>query len=385
MQQANRPAALRNAYITGSGVFLPGDPVGNDRIEDFIGRVGGRSSVIGQRALRWNGIRNRHYALTPDGTPLNSNASMSAAAVQAALADAGLGREDLTFLASATTQGDYIVPGHASAVHGELGGAPLELASFQSVCASSLMALKSAASSVRLGEHACAATVASEFSSRWFRPNFYEGTALLDAKGRLGMEADFLRFTLSDGAGALVLEGTPPKDRPCLRIDWIDLTSLAGTFDPCMWAGATTALRADMKEAWSHAGPAAAHAAGAIALLQDFTLLKTIIRAWVGVYLQKVDNGRIVPDEIDWLLFHYSAKSLRQEIVDILKSTSAMIPEEKWFTTLPDTGNIGSASIWVMLDALLKSGKAKSGQRILCVVPESGRAMVGFVMLERIG
>ena len=66
---------------------------------------------------------------------------MSANAVQAALADAGLGREDLQMLSAATTQGDYLVPGHASAVHGELGGAALELASFQSVCASSVMAL----------------------------------------------------------------------------------------------------------------------------------------------------------------------------------------------------------------------------------------------------
>lgn len=59
--------ALRDAFITGTGIFLPGEPVGNDRMEDFIGRVGGRSSVVGQRALRWNGIESRHYALTPEG------------------------------------------------------------------------------------------------------------------------------------------------------------------------------------------------------------------------------------------------------------------------------------------------------------------------------
>src|SRR5215471_11588296 len=136
---------LRDAFITGTGVFLPGEPVPNDRMEDFIGRVGGRPSSIGQRALRWNGINTRHYALTPAGEALHSNASMSAAAVMTALQDAGLGRESLQFLATATTQGDLLVPGHASAVHGELGGGPLELASFQSVCASSLMAAKSAA------------------------------------------------------------------------------------------------------------------------------------------------------------------------------------------------------------------------------------------------
>jgi 3-oxoacyl-[acyl-carrier-protein] synthase-3 len=374
--------ALRDAFITGTGAFLPGAPVPNDRMEDFIGRIGGRASSVGQRALRWNGIDTRHYALTPEGEVRHTGASMSAAAVMAALDDAGLGRERLQYLAAATTQGDYLVPGHASAVHGELGGDPLELASFQSVCASSFMAAKAAYLSVRAGEHDCAGVVASEFSSRWFRPSFYEGTALIDAKGRLAMEADFLRWTLSDGAGAVIVEPKPRPGRPSLRIEWIDLTSLAGRFDPCMWAGATRETRGDMTSAWPHQGPRAAHEAGAIALLQDFALLKIVIRAWIGVYLEKVDRGRIVPENVDWLLCHYSARSLREEIVSLLKNTRAMIPEDKWFTTLPTTGNVGSASIWLMLDAFLKTGSAKSGDRILCIVPESGRAMVGFMMLE---
>jgi 3-oxoacyl-[acyl-carrier-protein] synthase-3 len=151
---------LRDAFITGTGAFLPGEPVTNDRMEDFIGRIGGRKSSTGQRALRWNGIETRHYALTPAGEPLHSNASMSAAAVVTALQDAGLGRESLQFLATATTQGDLLVPGHGSAVHGELGGCALELASFQSVCVSSLMAAKAAWQAVRTGEAECAAAVA---------------------------------------------------------------------------------------------------------------------------------------------------------------------------------------------------------------------------------
>jgi 3-oxoacyl-[acyl-carrier-protein] synthase-3 len=373
---------LQDTFITGTGTFLPGEPIPNDRMEEVIGRIGGRASALGKKALRWNGIETRHYALDPAGKTRSSNASMSAEAIRAALEDAGLGPSDLQFLATATTQGDYLVPGHASAVHAELGGGPLEIASFQSVCASSVMAAKSAWLMVRAGEARCATAAASEFSSRWFRPSFYEGTALLDHKGRLAMEADFLRWTLSDGAGAVVMEPVPRRDRASLRVEWIDLTSLAGRFDPCMWAGAAPECRSDPKRGWSLSGPRAGHESGAIALLQDFALLKTIIRAWIGVYLEKVDQGRIDPAAVDWLLCHYSARSLREEIVTLLKSSHAMISEEKWFTTLPATGNVGSASIWLMLDALMKKGTAKPGDRILCIVPESGRAMVGFMMLE---
>lgn len=378
-------SGLSEAYITGAGSFLPGRPVPSAEMEAYLGLVGGRASLFGRKALRWNGVETRHYALTPDGTPTHSNAGMCAGAVRAAAEDAGLGLEALSFLAAATTQGDWLVPGHAAAVHGELGCGPIEIASFQSVCGSSLMAAKAAWLSVRAGEHRAAAACAGEFSSRWFRPAFYEGTALVDAKGRLRSEADFLRFTLSDGAGAVVMEPAPRPNGLSLRVEFIDLVSLAGRFDPCMWAGAPTEGRADPMATWSHAGPVAAHAAGAVALLQDFELLKRVIRAWVGVYLQKVDEGRIDPARVDHLLCHYSARSLREEIVALLEKTAGMIPEEKWFSNLASVGNIGSASIWVMLDGFLKSGRLKAGEKILCVVPESGRAFVGFMLLEAVG
>ena len=226
---------LREGYITGAGAFLPGEPVANDRMEDHLGRIEGRDSVLGKKALRWNGVEARHYAMTPDGTVVHTNADMCARAVRQALERAGLGVGDLGMLAAATTQGDYLVPGHATAVHAELGAGPIEIASFQSVCGSSLMAAKAAWLAVRAGEHDVASACAGEFASRWFRPSFYEGTALVDAKGRLRAEADFLRFTLSDGAGAVVIEPTP---RPgALRIRFIDIVSLADRFDPCMWAG----------------------------------------------------------------------------------------------------------------------------------------------------
>jgi 3-oxoacyl-[acyl-carrier-protein] synthase-3 len=125
--------------------------------------------------------------------------------------------------------------------------------------------------------------------------------------------------------------------------------------------------------------------AGAVSLLQDFDLLKRVIRAWIGVYLAKVEAGRIRPDEVDHLLCHYSARSLREEIVSLLEKTDGMIPEAKWFSNLATVGNIGSASIWVMLEAFLKSGRLKRGEKVLCIVPESGRALVGFMLLEAVG
>ncbi|MCI0677914.1 MAG: hypothetical protein L0Z63_02585 [Actinobacteria bacterium] len=51
-----------NAYITSVGAYLPGEPIGNDEIEDYLGAASG-SERLRRRMLEANGIEKRHYAL----------------------------------------------------------------------------------------------------------------------------------------------------------------------------------------------------------------------------------------------------------------------------------------------------------------------------------
>src|SRR5258708_35135772 len=74
-------------------------------------------------------------------------------AVGDGLDDRGLEPSAVSRLATGTTQGDVLVPGFASMVHGRLGGGPMELLSAAGVCASGMAALKGAVSAVRLGGH----------------------------------------------------------------------------------------------------------------------------------------------------------------------------------------------------------------------------------------
>jgi 3-oxoacyl-[acyl-carrier-protein] synthase-3 len=57
------------------------------------------------------------------------------------------------------------------------------------------------------------------------------------------------------------------------------------------------------------------------------------------------------------------------------------IPQEKWFTNLQEKGNTGAASIFIMLDELVNSGKLESGNKLLCFVPESGRFSSAYMLL----
>ena len=379
---------MNDVYLTGAGAFLPGSPVSNDDIADYLGLIDETSPRIGKLILRQNRIEQRYYAIDRTGRPNHSNADMAARSVLDAIEKSERTEDEIDLLATSTTQGDLLVPGHASAVHHELSNLSslidsLEIASFQSVCASSMMAAKAAWLNVKAGEKKLATAVGSEFSSRWFRPNFYRPANSRMEQKDVRMSAEFLRWTLSDGAGAILMAPTPNQNRPCFKVEWITLQSLANNFDVCMYAGTVGEKRFEPKESWSHydGGPVEAGEDGAIMLLQDMLLLKRIIRAWVGEYLKLVDTGKITPDDVDWLLCHYSAHSLREEIISILKSTGGMIDEEKWFSNLATKGNTGSASLFVMLDEFIERGLAKPGQKILCVVPESGRAIVSFMML----
>lgn len=367
---------MDEVFITGVGKFLPGEPVTNDAMESIIGRTGGCSS-IGASVLRKNGIRQRHYALIPNGDYSHTNAEMAANAILDALADAKCQPEKLDLLATSTTQGDYLVPGFASAVHGELSIPPLELASFQSVCASSLMAIKTAWLSVGVGESELAVASGSEFASRWFRPGYYK--SFNDANGGPDPGMEFLRWTLSDGAGALALERMPRDDRVSLRVDWIQQRSFADRFPLCMYAGAAGNTR-PADQPWNlYPSPNAAYEAGALVLKQDFDLLYRMFSVWAGYYLELVDRFRIDPDRIDYFLPHYSARSLGDEIKKILLKTGAMIPENRWRNNLEQYGNTGTASIFIMLEELIRTEELRPGQRILCFVPESGRCIASFM------
>ena len=48
---------------------------------------------------------------------------------------------------------------------------------------------------------------------------------------------------------------------------------------------------------------------------------------------------------------------------------------------LKTVGNVGSASIYLALDALMASGKLRPGHRILLSVPESGRFTYAYALL----
>jgi 3-oxoacyl-[acyl-carrier-protein] synthase III len=359
---------MNKVFINSLGKFLNGKPVANDEMEDFIGQINQQKSRLGPIILRHNKIQQRYYAINKDGTSSWTGAALVAKAIEDAISNSEIDISEIEFLATATTQADLMVPGFASMVHGELGLHPIEIASFQSVCASGMMAIKNAYLQIKTGEHKKALVGAGEFASRFFRPGFYESTKALDKDDRLPLSAEFLRWTLSDGAGALVMENQPNQHKLSLQVEWIHLKSFAGSFKPCMYAGS----KYQTEKPWANYGsPFSAFQEGAIVLQQDFDILQELLPIWVGEYAALVHKGLISIDSLDWFLCHYSTHHLKIELIKLLKQAG----------NLAYKGNTGSASIFIMLEELLYEKPLKKDQKILCIVPESGRSIIAFMLL----
>jgi len=373
-------------YITALGKFLPGPPISNEEVEDYLGMIGGKPSRLRARVLKQNGILSRHYAIDREGKVNYWNCDLAALAARDAVSKSELALAEIEMLAAATSQSDLLAPGFASLTHGRLQAQPCEIASLSGVCASGVMALKYAAQSILSGGRRNALVCASEFASRFFRRELFEETRAFKEEGRVSFDSEFLRWMLSDGAGAATLESRPNARGLSLRIDWIDLVSYADRFDVCMYAGANKDEERRLGRSWrDYPNFTAAAEDGVFLLKQDVHLLDNIVKLGVARYFELIERGRFKPDEIDWLACHYSSHIFRGKIIELLERGGGMIPEERWFTNLYTKGNTGAASIFIMLEELFNEGHLKPGQKILCMVPESGRFVVSFILLTVVG
>lgn len=372
---------MKEVYITSSGTFLPNSAISNEEIEDYLGRINGKESRAKNRILNQNGIKNRYFAINKNQETTHSNAELAINAVNNALNKSNLRTSDVELLCTGTTQADLPIPGFASMVHAGLDINRCEVASFQSVCASGMMALKNAYAQIKSDEKQNAVCVGSELASRLFKSSRFEAQGVES----LPFDAEFLRWMLSDGAGAMVLQNKKNENGISFKIDWIDLKSHANEFPVCMFTGKTD-NKNEKEQTWlDYPSYEEASKAGAINLKQDTRLLDKVIKSGVAHYFELIDQGKINKDQIDWLCCHYSSEIFKAPIKELMLKGGGEIADEKWFSNLTTKGNTGAASIFIMLEELMYSKKLKIGEKILCMVPESGRFITSFMQLTVVG
>ncbi|PKO56046.1 MAG: 3-oxoacyl-ACP synthase [Betaproteobacteria bacterium HGW-Betaproteobacteria-21] len=301
------------ARISGTGSFLPGDPVSN---EDLVKRgIDTSDEWVTSRT----GIRARHLASADVGS-----SDLALIAAERAIEAAGCEPEDIDLIIVATSTPDFIFPSTAALLQSKLGirngSAAFDV---QAVCSGFVYALTIAEKFIRSGSNKRALVVGAEVFSRildWSD----RGTCVL----------------FGDGAGAVVLEAS---EMPGIR---------------------TTALHAD----GSHhpilcvpGGVAAGQVIGDPFLRMDGqAVFKFAVKVLGDVANEVLEAAGATVESLDWLIPH-------QANIRIIQSTAKRlgVPMEKVITTVERHGNTSAASIPLALDLAVRDGRIRPGHRVI--------------------
>jgi len=374
----------RSVYITKLASFLPNDPVSNEEMENILGRINNQPSKAKPLILRNNQIKTRYYASDKQGNTTHTNTELTKLAIEK-LFDEQFGLEDIEVLSCGTTTPDQLLPAHAAMVHGALGGYPVEINSTTGACSAGIQALKFGYLSILSGTASNAVCTGSERFSIWMLAKYFkeEGTkvAQLEGDGIIAFEKDFLRFMLSDGACAALLQDMPNPNALSLKVEWVEQRSFAHELPACMYAGAIKDASGEFI-GWSDLDQDVWTGQSVFAIKQDTKLLGDFIVKKGGELIKELAaSGKFDPEKLTYFLPHLSSQYFASRIAKELELIGLPIPSSKWFTNLSWVGNVGAASPFLMLEELFHSGKLKKDDQLLLMIPESARFNYAYVLL----
>ena len=347
---------MGDCYVTRTGAYLPGDPIDNDSLADYLGKTLGEARVK-EKILAVNGMRTRHYALDKHQKPTHSLYDLAAEAVKACLDDG----DEVDYLSAGTTHAPLLAPGLASVLHEALSKEglathALEINSNSGICSSGAQAFVNASRAVKTGDVAKALCVGVEQPSvamraKAFRPPYDLLAIFKNVRTSKWFMSTFLRFMLSDGAGAFLLEPQPQRQGVSLKVDWTYSRSFANEAPLCMQLPNTPplVLRQDVTVLSQYMAP----------------LSKRVVKEALCQNAENLGNYAVVLPHMSSYYFESSVKAIIAEL-----SPEREVP---YWTNLRTAGNTGAASIYIMLDEYLKTRSVAPGERLLLFVPESGQ------------
>ncbi len=353
-------------------------------MEQYLGLINSKPSRVRRIVLKQNGIKSRYYALDKNQKITHTNAELAFRSIQKLFPDEKI-PEGIDVLACATGNPDQLLPSHASMVHGLMKNRPMELYSASGVCLTCLQAFKTAYLSVLSGVSSKAICSTSELASpTLLSKNYeeeYEHCSQVGTDPYMAFEKDFLRFMLSDGASSVLLSDKKSRNGISFKVEWVEMISYANELPTCMFMGAELREDGELKS-WKEFDSQELINRSVLTVKQNIRLLKpNIIRYWVDHLEYCLEKYDLNPADVDHVIPHVSSMFFYGKLAEGIEARGLDLGTNKWFTNLTEIGNIASASIFAALDDLMNSGKLKANDKILLLVPESGRFSYGTVLL----
>ncbi len=378
---------LHRVSVSGTGSFLPNDPVPNDRIDEVLGplddappRVRSFIKKVGRRMLEGTGVERRHFAVDPKTRELtHTSAALAEEAARRALDAAEMRPGDVEFLALSCPIPDAMTPPTSVILQERLGIEHCAEMEIHSNCSGMGKSIQVAFDALRLGRYKTALIVYPQLSSVYLRSCFYNQAKVTRTQAAL-------RYILADGSGALVLQsvdGDPSGDGDApdggdanapvpheLLGTYVE--SVGGQLPPAMTAGGAAA---DVMDSVSPL--LAIHERGTHHLDQDFAAVKRDAgrRLFEGIK-RMVESLGVDPKTVAHIVASIPSKQLYEENVGLFTDHFDIDREQIKFRA-GTTGYTGGAAILIHFDQMVRACEIQRGDIVLLHSVESSKWMSG--------
>jgi 3-oxoacyl-[acyl-carrier-protein] synthase-3 len=305
---------MTNARIAGVGSFLPEKVVTNKDLEKTMDTS---DEWIQERT----GIKQRHIAGDDETTSM-----LGLEAARRAMADAGIGPDDVDLIVVGTCTPDKIFPSTACIIQRQLGIKGCGAMDVHAVCSGFLYAFDLANRYIKTGGAKTALVIGAETLSRIV--NWEDrGTAIL----------------FGDGAGCVVLQAT---EEPGILASHIHAD---GEYEDLLQVKSGVSVGYDKMRAGE-----------AFIEMNGNAVFKRAVATFDKIARETIADLDGDLSDIDWFIPH-------QANMRIIKAAAKKLgmPMERVIATVGEHGNTSSASIPLALDQSIREGKIKRGDTLL--------------------
>lgn len=315
------------AFITGTGTYLPERIVTNEEIAEYL-------KLSPEQIFKSSGIRRRRWA--DAGT---KTSSLAAAALAQALDDAQIDAGEVDYLIFGTMTPDRFIPGSAPSIQNSFGLREIPCLDIRAACCNALYGLQLARALVASGTARCVAICLAEIQSAW-----------LD----LSPPSATISMLFGDGASALIVSNEP-RDGALQVLD-VHLSTDGSYADhlgircPGTEFGSTQAHNAS-----EHRDDYAARMNGQSVILQAS-------RRMVAACQSVLARNGLTASDVRWIVPHQANANL---LAKVARDIHFPADGDGMVTVLEDTGNTSSASMGIALDKLRRSTTIKPNEHLL--------------------
>lgn len=370
---------LKRVCVAGTGSFLPGNPVPNDRIDDVLGRLEEapervRAFVhsVGRRMLQSSGIESRHFAVDPETHKLTHTlTTLGEEAARRALDAADCKPQDIDLLLLSAPSYDRTTPPTTTLLQERLGIESCAEMEIHSNCAGVGKCVQVAYDALRLGRYRTALVVYPQLSSVYLRSCYFN-------QAQMNKTQATLRYILADGSAALVLQARDAAQGESLPGEILGayVESVGGRRTPGMTAGGGVDDVVD-----SFQPTLEIFARGAHHLDQDFAAVNRDAGPFLlnGV-VRMLDSLGIDPARIEHFVGSIPTRQLYDDNLERFCAALRTTPARMKFRAAR-VGYCGGASILIHLDEMVRSGELQRGETVVLHSVESSKWMsAGFVI-----